>query len=59
MIESSTLNAVHADSPINKQWSVYTPCAELTISITNEKAQGYLQPGKDYIVTIREAAEGE
>ncbi|MBL9115498.1 MAG: hypothetical protein JNJ83_10880 [Verrucomicrobiaceae bacterium] len=57
--EDVELNAVHADSPINKQWATYTPSASLSMSIDNEAAHGLIQPGKDYIITIREAAEGE
>ena len=59
ILENVKLQAIQADSPINKQWSKWTPSGELTMAISNVEAQGSIVAGKDYIITIREAAEGE
>jgi hypothetical protein len=57
--EQVQLNAVYAETGINKEWSNYTPCAQLTATIDNPGAQQFIQAGKEYIVEIREAQPGE
>jgi hypothetical protein len=51
--------AVADDSETNKAWSEATPAGQLTMTISNPGAQGFFQAGKEYIVEIREAGEGE
>jgi hypothetical protein len=57
--ERVKLTAVTADSPVNKTWSKYTPAGSLELQITNPGAQGFIQAGKEYIVSIRLAEPGE
>lgn len=57
--EEVVLQAVAGDSPTNKSWSKYTPSGSLSLTITNPAAQRFIQAGKEYIVTIRAAGEGE
>lgn len=53
------LAPVIGDGAANKTWSAATPSGELRMMITNAEAQGKIIPGKDYIIDIREAQEGE
>jgi hypothetical protein len=57
--ERVKLTAVTADSPVNKTWSKYTPAGSLELQITNPGAQGFIQAGREYIVSIRLAEPGE
>lgn len=57
--ENVAMQAVYAETGVNKQWSTMTPCGSLSLSISNPNAQGFIQGGKEYIVTIREAQPGE
>lgn len=43
----------------NTEWAKYTPSGSLSMKIDNPDAQGFFKPGKEYILTIREAEEGE
>jgi hypothetical protein len=49
------LSAVSADCAENKQWSQYTPCGSLSLTITNPGAFGTLAPGEEYFLTIEAA----
>jgi hypothetical protein len=57
--EEVVLQAVTSESPTNKSWSKYTPAGTLSLTITNPGAQGFIQAGKEYIVSIRLAEPGE
>lgn len=57
-VETPTLRAAYGDGP-NTQWAKYTPSGSIQMQIDNPGAQGFFQPGKEYIVTFREAGEGE
>lgn len=57
--EQVQLNAVYAETGINKQWAQSTPAGQLTLTIDNPAAQGFFETGKEYLITIREAAAGE
>ena len=41
----------------NKDWSKWTPSGNLTFQITNPDAQGKIQPGAVYFVTIEPVPE--
>lgn len=53
------MNAVYAETGVNKSWAESTPCGGLNLTITNPDARGFIVPGKEYIITIREATSGE
>lgn len=57
--ENVSLYAVYAADGVNKKWSTMTPCGQLSLTIDNPNAQGFIVKGKEYIVTIREAKPGE
>ena len=59
VLEKVKLQPVYAETGINKQWSQHTPSGELTMQISNREAQGFIEPGKEYILDIRLAEEGE
>lgn len=50
--EEIIANAVHGDSPENKEWSKWTPSGQLTLQITNEAAFGRLLPGDEIMIEI-------
>lgn len=50
--ENISFNAVCGEE--NKPWSEYTPSGTLTLSITNEALLGHFQPGKHYMLEIKE-----
>lgn len=58
-VEHIKLNAVGDAQGTNKSWAAATPGGSLELSIANPGAQGFIQQGKSYIVTIREAAPNE
>jgi hypothetical protein len=58
--EEIQINACYAGkSDVNKQWCKYTPWADFKFSITNPGAMGQLLPGKEIMITIRDAEAGE
>lgn len=60
--EEVDLNAVYGGGQpgsANTQWAKYTPSGSLSLKIDNTGAQGFFKAGREYIVEIREAAEGE
>jgi len=54
--ERIRLNAVHSTDPgdPNRDWSLASPTGELTLSIQNPEAMGYIKPGREYRVTIEQ-----
>ena len=50
--EELGLSAVYSGSEANKQWSKYTPCASLAMSISNSAAFGKLLPGQFVFVDL-------
>jgi hypothetical protein len=58
--ETVTLNPVTGkDGTANAQWSKWTPSGRLELTITNPPAQGQIEPGKEYLVTIAPAPDDE
>lgn len=45
--------------PANKGWCTSTPAGKLELSISNPDAQGFMQPGKCYMLTVEEAPAKE
>lgn len=41
----------------NKDWSQYTPMGKINMTITNEDAEGYFEPGELYTVTFRKTRQ--
>lgn len=56
--EEPELRAVYGESGPNAQWAKYTPSGSVKLFIDNPGAHGFFRPGKEYIVTFREAGEG-
>lgn len=46
-----------AVGPENAEWAAATPSAKFELTIGNPGAQGIIEPGKAYLVTITEAPE--
>jgi hypothetical protein len=42
----------------NEDWSTYTPYGKLEMQISNPKAQGKFEPGKDYLLRFEPAPAG-
>lgn len=57
-VETPTLRAVYGDG-LNAQWAKYTPSGSIQMQIDNPGAQGFFQPGKEYIVMFWEAGADE
>lgn len=58
--ETVNLQAVTGkDGTANAQWSKWTPSGRLDLTITNPPAQGQIEPGKEYLVTIASAPDDE
>ncbi len=58
--EEAKLFAVYGkDGTANKEWAKSTPSGSLELKIDNPDVHGFFKPGREYILTIREAAEGE
>lgn len=58
--EIVTLGAVYGkDGSDNAQWSKFTPCGQLSMTISNPAAQGMIQPGKEYFLNITAAESTE
>jgi hypothetical protein len=53
--ETVNLYAVSGDSAENKQWSLYTPSGQLSLTITNRDVFGAFVPGREYFLTIEAA----
>lgn len=60
--EQVTLGAVtgyqgdsDAEKAVNKEWAMATPTAQLSLTIDNPHAMGYVEPGETYYVEIRKA----
>ena len=51
------LQAVTGDE--NKPWSKFTPSGQLTMTIDNPSAQGQLEPGRAYKITIEPMPDDE
>jgi hypothetical protein len=52
--EEITLSAVYSDkegSP-NKMWSKYTPCGNLSFTVSNPVALGQVLPGQFYLIDL-------
>lgn len=52
--EQVTLNAVYTTDPNdpNREWALASPSGQLTLTIANPEAMGYVQAGGQYRVTI-------
>lgn len=50
MQEEIFLNAVYADTGVNKLWSKWTPNGSLTMTISNSEAMGKVLPGQFYFI---------
>lgn len=52
--EEITLSAVYSDKEgaPNKQWSKWTPCGNLSFTVTNPAALGKVLPGQFYFVDL-------
>lgn len=50
--ERVRLNAVYGDTEENKQWSKWTPSAQLDITINNPDAIGKFSSGHEYFVIL-------
>ncbi len=50
-IEEITLTAVTAGEE-NKQWSRWTPCGTLTMSITNKALHGQFEPDTEFYLDL-------
>lgn len=59
--ESLRFDAVYSEDPnsVNRAWSRATPSAHLSVHISNLQAQGRIENGAEYIVTIRPATPEE
>ena len=57
--EQVALCAVISDTPENKQWSKYTPCADFKIWITNPAAMGKISAGREFYVDFTPALKAE
>lgn len=55
ILENVLLEPVLGDNGENKQWSQWTPCGKLEMSISNPAAQGQIQAGQEYLITITPA----
>lgn len=54
--EEVTMHAVYSDkegSP-NKQWSKWTPCGNLSFTVSNTAALGQVLPGQFYFVDLHQ-----
>jgi hypothetical protein len=50
--EEVGLSAVSSGSESNKQWSKWTPCANISMSISNPAAFGKVLPGQFFFVDL-------
>lgn len=56
--ETVALSAVsYGDNDENKSYSLWTPCASVSMTITNPSAQGVFEPGREYYVDFTPASE--
>jgi hypothetical protein len=55
--EEVKMCAVYSNTPEDNEFAKATPSGSLTMSISNEKAMGFLKPGKKYFLDFTEAAE--
>lgn len=56
--EEVVLSAVYgAEGSANSQWSKYTPCGQLTMTISNPGAFGRVRPGMFVFVDITETTK--
>lgn len=53
--EKVSLGAVYGNGEANKEWSKYTPSGSLTMTISQEGAQGKFIPGKEYFLDFTPA----
>ena len=51
------LSAVYSGTPEDNQFSEATPAGELTMTISNENAKGFLKVGKKYYLDFSEAPD--
>jgi len=49
------LCAVYGDTPENKEWSKWTPCADFSITISNADAMNKLSKGHEFFVDFTPA----
>ena len=54
--ERVQLRAVYGDTPENKEWSKWTPSANLDITINNPDAFGKLSKGHEFFVDFSPAS---
>lgn len=54
--EEITLSAVYSDKEgaPNKQWSKWTPCGNLSFTVSNPAALGQVLPGQFYFVDLHQ-----